>query len=140
MTEYAARGTLLQVDTTGGGAWQTVAQLATVDLNMTRDEIQVSNHDTSDHHRYVGGLANTEVPFEVLYDPDAVSHNENTNGLSDLYRNATSRNWRILMNALAGTPAITFTAIVREFNLRFPSEGEMRGAGVLRVSSQPNLP
>lgn len=137
MSKYGGFAATFQTEISS--VYTTVAQVR--DINgpgMARDTIEVTCRDSAGQAReFVAGLLdNGEVTFDLVYDPDEVTHSDTvTGGLIALLAAGTSNNFRI--NFADATPTTaTFAGLVTRFQPTMPLNGAQTGSATIKVSGQ----
>src|SRR5262245_3616103 len=135
------KGTILQI---GDGqpveTFIQVARLSNITLNMTRNEANVTNHDTIENWEdFIPTLANGEIPIEGFFISDEPTHGTTGNGLMNLFRLAAERTMRLIQPATTPPYALEFRGFVRNVNQTFPVEDPMGFTATIRVKGEPNF-
>jgi TP901-1 family phage major tail protein len=93
MTATLGRLLALQLDTTGAGAYQTIASVRTKSLKIANEAVDVTDSDSSNQWRELlagAGVKSMEISFAGLFDDGVYINQVNTLMLA-----GTIRNWRI---------------------------------------------
>lgn len=138
--EHAALHTILAYGNGEvGEEFTKVAQVKDIDgPGITRDTIDVTNHD-SEGLEFLASLQDGgEVTFDIEFDPADPSHDQTT-GLMALMEETTRRNWRLISPVLdSGSDyhGLAFAAMVTAFKPKFPVLGSMTASITLKVSGK----
>jgi len=117
--------------------YTTVAQVR--DINgptIQRDTVEVSSRDsTGQAKEYLAGMVdNGEVTFDLVYDPDAVTHSASASGgLVTLLAAGTLNNFRVSFADSTATTA-TFAGLVTQFQPTMPLNGAQTASVTIKVS------
>lgn len=107
----------------------TVAVAAVRDIDgpaMKLDMVETTNRSTSKWRTRIAGLKDGGVvTFEIVYDPDAVTHVNASGGVVYPLTQGTSSAWTIEFPTATTIAAIAFTAFVTGFKPKMPLEGAM---------------
>lgn len=118
MAKYAAKGAIIEIGDTDGGAsvtWTPIAQFRSISTSGGEAErIDATTHDSTGGYReFVAGFkGETSFSFEIMYDPADTSHDL----LVTLYGTGETRDVRITVPS-SPTANITFEAFVTNFPL-----------------------
>ncbi len=106
---------------------------------MSRDEIDVTSHSSSDGYReFIGGLRDGgEVPFKANWLPSNATH-DGTTGVLAQFNSNSNKNWKIVLPNDTGID-IRFVGFVKEFNPDLPIEEQGQLEGTIKVSGKPTL-
>ena len=119
MTATLGRLLALQLDTTGAGAYQTIASLRTKSLKIANEAVDVTDADSPNQWRELlanAGVKSMEISFAGLFDDGVYINQVNTLALA-----GTIRNWRITHPSLG-----TYTGLMQISG--FELAGEYNGA------------
>ena len=127
--EYAAIGTQLKI---GNGStaetFTTIAQVRNITgPGLSAEVIDVTSHDTSGNYREVlpSFLDPGEFNLEILFDPGTATHASTVaNGLLNLWKNRTKRNFRIVFPSTANK-TWQFAGYVTSFAVQAPYDGAL---------------
>ncbi len=138
---FWAYGSILQQgDGATPEAYSNVAEIIELTPpNMSRDEIDVTSHSSSDGYReFIGGLRDGgEVPFKANWLPSNATHDGNTGVLAQ-FNSDTNANWKIVLPNDTGIE-IRFRGFVKEHNPDTPLEEQAQLEGSIKVSGKPTL-
>mgnify|MGYP006893384743 CR=1 FL=1 len=138
MAVHVGIGTKLEKDTTGGGAWRTIAQCRSISgPSYEGDEIDVTTHDSVGGFReFVRGLVDPgEISAELVFDPNHASHA--ATGLIDDLKSGATDPYRI--DWVMASKILTFTAFVKSFPLTSPIDDVLTGTVTLRITGDITL-
>lgn len=135
MAEYFGKGTVLEVDTTGAGAWATIIEAKSIGgPSFEAEEVDVTTHDDAGSFRtYIRGLIDPgEITAEVNWDPLDASHQRLFSDLGD----GTERPYRIRWANMspATNYKLDFNAFVRSLPISSPVDNVMTANLTLRVT------
>lgn len=121
MAEYFGYDCLLKI------ASVTVAAVRDIDgPSMKLDLVETTNRGSSKWRTRIGGLKDGgTVTFEIVYDPDAVTHVNASGGVVYPLTQGTSSAWTIEFPTATTIASIAFTAFVTSFKPKMPLEGAM---------------
>ena len=119
MTAHLGRTLALQLDTTGAGAYQTIASIRTKSLKIANEAVDVTDSDSPNQWRELlanAGVKSMEISFAGLFDDGVYINQVNTLMLA-----GTIRNWKITHPAFG-----TYTGLMQISG--FEMAGEYNGA------------
>jgi hypothetical protein len=137
----SAFGTLLKIG--DGGGTEVFTTIADV-IEISGPSLQLETEDVLTHssvgawrQRIATFLDGGEVSFEILYNPNAATHNAATGLLRDL-KNRVLRNFQLVF-PVSGNPTWAFAAFVTGFEPGAPADGMLTASVTLQLSGQPTL-
>jgi len=137
MAKYTAYESLLQVDTTGSGAYVDIAQVRDISgPSMSADAVEVTARDTNKWRTFTPGLRDGgEVTFDLIYDPNLASHSasDTTTGLVYFLLNGVAKTFRLVMSQ-SGGDYFQFSGIVTAFTPESPLEDAMTASCTIKIS------
>lgn len=135
-----AYGSILQL---GDGAtpevFTSVAEiLELTPPNMSRDEIDVTSHQSADGYReFISGLRDGgEVAFKANWLPTNATH-DGTTGLLETFNDNVNHNWKVILpNTLI---TISLRGFLTAFEPDLPLEEQAQLSGTIKVSGKPTV-
>lgn len=135
MAEYFGYDTLLKIY--NGSTYTTIAQVRDIEgPGLKMDTIEVTSRDTSKWRKRIAGLKDGgTVTFDIVYDPDAVTHDSTTatTGLAYYMLNGLSRAFQLVLPDVS-PQTIAFTAFVTSFKPKAPMEGALTADVELQIT------
>ena len=138
-------GSALKMDPAGGTVYVAIGQVQDiVGPNVTRGEIDVTTHDSSDGYReFIAGLANGGgVTFPIIFDSQNLKHLQGvgTGLLGDFEQSScTMPTWEHTFTDCDGTVVMTYGAFVNGYTFNNPVEGVVSGDISLKLAGKPTL-
>jgi predicted secreted protein len=129
----------------GSATYHTITNVTSISgPTLSRDTIDVTSHSSTGGYReFINGLKDGgEVSFDLLYDPDDVTHNTNTTtpnmGLLALYDSGAT--WEFTITFTDDTSTVwTFDAVVTSFEITAGIDDALKASVTLKVSGAPTL-
>ncbi len=134
-TPLHAQGALFKT-----AAGVTVANIHRINPSLSRDELDVSSHDSTGKWReFKPGLQGMEIAIEGRYIPTDSSHDDSATGLLNKFRNGTEENWTIVFNT-SPTKTWTLPSFIRDLNVDAPFDSSLEFSMTLRLTGVPTFP
>ena len=141
MAAVSAFGTLLKIGDGGGPeSFTTIAYVREISgPSLGMEPLETTNHSsTSGWRTFVGGLlTGGEVTAEILYDPDAGTHDASTGLINDM-ENRTVRNFQLVFTDPTPT-TWAFSSLVTGFEPSAPYDDLLTASVTLTVTGVPTL-
>ena len=137
MGHHPSHGAALKWDDTGGSTYVAIGQVKDIEgPGNTRDQIEVTDHDSGGWKEYIGGLIDGgEVTFTIGYDNANSEHGDLLTALNS----DTIPAWELTLNVTSGTAVWTFDGPVTSFGASTPVAGENMVNITVKVSGQATL-
>lgn len=134
-----AKGTLLKIGDGGSPeAFTTVAQLSDIQVGLSKDTEDATDHDSPDFWQEVlATIKRGEVSIEGHYDPVETTHDA-TAGLIKEFETDGIRNFQIVWPN-AGNTTWTIPCETTGFEPGAPVAGKLTFSGTLIISGKPTL-
>lgn len=142
MANYSAKATLLKIGDGGGPEnFTTVAQVVDIQApKLKLATLDVTNmSSTSGWKEKVAGLLDGgAVTFTINYDPGDSTHKGSGNGLLNVMKNRTLRNFQLIFPD-SGATQWSFAAFVSDFQVKAPVAGKLEASVTLDISGVPTI-
>jgi hypothetical protein len=139
MAKYAGTGVTLATEI--ASVYTVIAQIRDINgPNQSADTIETTSRDNANLFKtYLAGLRDGgEVSFDLLYDPDLVTHSASAaGGLVKLLQDGTLNNFRISFPDAAPVTTVTFSGIVTAFTPKSPMNDALAADCTIKVSARP---
>jgi predicted secreted protein len=132
-----AFGTLFQRDSTGAGAFVTIASVSDGDgPNESRESIETTAHDSPNQYReFVKGLKDPgDANITINWDPGNLTHQV----LRGDFQEKAMRDYRIVF--LPGDldeATVTFRAMITDMGIAFPIDDKFEQELTFKISGEP---
>jgi len=143
MPAYSSFGTLLQMGSVdgGGGSFTTIAQV----LDISGPEFTIDTEETTNqssaggYEEFIPTIKRSgNVTFDILYDPNAATHEQASTGVLYVMINRKLRGFQLLMPTTAAKQW-NFLAYVVGFGQANPVAGTQKASITLKISGQPTI-
>lgn len=131
-----AHGTILEYSL-DNDVWVKIANLKNITPpNVTRDEIETTDHDSNGWKEFIGGLKDGgTMPFSIN-----VNNEANVSKMYELAESGVNVNWRITVPTKPKQFIVTLVGFVKSFNLEaLDSPNAVTASGEIRCSGQPSF-
>jgi len=143
MPAYSSFGTLLQMGSVdgGGGSFTTIAQV----LDISGPEFQVDTEETTSqssaggYEEFIPTIKRSgNLTFDVLFDPNAATHESASTGLIYVMTNRKLRGFQLLMPTTAAKQW-NFLGYVVGFTQSNPVAGTQKASITIKISGAPTI-
>lgn len=139
MAKYTGTGVTLAIEI--ASVYTVVAQVRDIaGPNQSADVIETTSRDNANLYKtYLAGLRDGgEVTFDLVYDPDIVTHSATAaGGLVKLLQDGTVNNFRLSFPDAAPATTVTFSGLVTAFAPKAPMNDALTADVTLKVSGRP---